>query len=447
MKIWKTVTDFFDRRLWAIDLKALGRPSVFLIKSLRLTCVGLREFTEGQIVLRAAGLVYPTLLAFVPLLAVSFSVLKSFGAYNILRPALLMFLTPLGPEGREITKNVFEYIESLRVGVLGSVGLALLIYTVASLLKKAEDAFVYIWKIRKPRRLLRRFSDYMSVLLVGPVLLFAAFGLTTAVMSTAVVREIRSLEPFGTAIFIAGKVAPYVLVCMAFTLIYIVVPNTKVKFRSALMGGVFAGVLWETSGWAFAAFFVSSVKYPSIYSGFAVLMLFIMWIYLSWLILLAGAQVSFYHQYPHFLIVKKEAFLLSNRLKEKLAFLIMFIIADNYHRGLPHWRLDALIDRLELPVEPVLDVLTLLEKRGLILESSDEPPSFFPSRDIETITLGEVLSSTRAAEEEHYSIDERFLTVPEVDGVITALDDAASSALRDMTVKDLVLMASRRTAT
>nr|NIN96685.1 YihY family inner membrane protein [Anaerolineae bacterium]NIQ79695.1 YihY family inner membrane protein [Anaerolineae bacterium] len=368
---------------------------VLAVKTLRLFYVAVRDLSEGQLTLRAMSLVYTTLLSLVPLLAVSFSVLKAFGVHNQIEPVLLNAFAPLGPKGVEIAQNIIGFVENMKVGVLGSIGLGLLIYTVVELIRKIEAAINEIWKIHRPRSFARRFSDYMSVVLIGPVLIFAALGLTATVMSTAVVQELRQIEPFGTAFYVGSKLMPYVLVCAGFAFVYVFVPSTKVRFRSALVGGTFAGILWQTAGWGFAKFIVTSTKYIAIYSGFAILILFMIWLYLNWIILLIGARVTFYHQYPQFLHVKKEFLLLSNRLKERLAFMVMYLVGSNFHWGKKPWTLNSLVDRLGLPIEPVQDVLDNLEKRSLLMESGAEPPEYLPARDIAMIKLGDVLNAVR----------------------------------------------------
>ena len=217
------------------------------------------------------------------------------------------------------------------------------------------------------------------------------------------------------------------------------VSNTKVKFKSALVGGVLAGILWETAGWAFASFIVSSAKYAAIYSGFAILIMFMLWLYLSWLILLVGAQISFYHQYPHFLTANKDVFSLSNRLRERLTLMIMYFIGFNYFHNKDHWKLDDLVNRLELPVDTVHDILNLLEQDGLILETADDPPAYIPARSIETIKLNDLLNSVRIAEKETLSVEKRVASVPEVDNIISTLDNAFDKTLGEKTLRDLVI--------
>jgi membrane protein len=438
MDIRSRINDFFVRELWDIDVNSLDKYRSFLVKTLRLLYVAIRDFTEGRLILLAMGLVYPTLLALIPLLAVSFSMLKSFGVHNQLEPFLYNFLIPLGPKGAEITEKIITAVENMKVGVLGFVGLGFLIYTLVLLIHRIEDAFNDIWKIKNPRGFLQKFSNYMSVIIVGPLLIFSALGLTASIMSTTIVQKLSAMEPFGTAIFVAGKVIPYLFVIAAFVFIYIFIPNTRVKFESALIGGVFGGVLWETAGWAFASFVVTSTKYAAVYSGFAIIILFMVWLFMSWLILLVGAKLSFYHQYPQFLAVKKEHILLSNRFRERLSLLIMFLVGYNYLNNKSPWTFDSLVKRLGVPVEAVLDVITVLEKKGLLLETGDDPPGYIPAKDMDTMTLKGIFDSVRVCEDETLSIEERFLSMPEVDRVIRKIDSAIESALNRETLRDLV---------
>ena len=171
MNSWKRAYSFLTKDLWRVDLDILKGGRAFLVKTLRLLAVSSRDFSEGLINLRAMSLVYTTLLSLVPLLAVSFSVLKGFGVHNQIEPLLLNFLAPLGPKGGEIAASIIGFVENLNVKVLGAVGLAVLLYTVFSLIQKIEDAFNDIWRVRRQRSLARKISDYMSVLLIGPVLI------------------------------------------------------------------------------------------------------------------------------------------------------------------------------------------------------------------------------------------------------------------------------------
>ncbi|HBH62006.1 MAG TPA: ribonuclease BN [Nitrospiraceae bacterium] len=434
------INGFLIRKIREIDAAPRSWLHTVAREFLRLLYVAAREVEDGHLTLRAMSLVYTTLLSIVPLFAISLSVLKAFGVHHeFIEPFLLNFLSPLGSKGEEITARIIGFVENIKAGVLGSFGLVMLIYTVFSVIHKVENAFNTIWRIHKSRSLVRRFSNYMSVMLIGPVLLFSAVGLTATFMSHTMVQRIISFEPLGTILRIAGTITPFIIVCIAFTFFYLFIPNIKVRVTSALTGGILAGLLWEATGWAFAFFFMKSGQYAAIYSGFAILILFMIWLYLNWLILLLGAQVSFYHQNPNFLSADNEAVQPGNRLRERIAFLIMYFIGSHYYNNKPPWTLHSLSGRIGLPSEPVDDVLVLLKKNSLVLETADDPPAYLPAKDIETIPLQEILDAVRGADSGTSPLEIQAASVAEVDRVIKSLDDAISGQLGRKTLKDIVL--------
>jgi membrane protein len=282
------------------------------------------------------GLVYTTLLSLVPLLAISFSVLKGFGAHNQVEPLLLNLLAPLGDKGVEVTTEIIGFVENIKVGVLGFVGFALLFYTVVSLMQKIERAFNHTWHISSERSLGQQFRDYLSVIIIGPALVFAAVGIMASLMNTAVIEMISAIHPFGLLIKNIAKLAPYLMIVAAFTFIYMFIPNTRIRLRSALIGGLVAGLLWNAAGWIFASFVVNSAQYAATYSTFATLIMFLIWLYLGWLILLIGASISFHDQHPEYVTATRRENRMSNRVREKLALLIAYLISDSFYRNAPN---------------------------------------------------------------------------------------------------------------
>lgn len=435
----KKINYFFSRQLWRIDTASLNRTRSMLVNLIRLAYVTFREYTENELTLRAMSLVYTTLLSIVPLLAFSISILKAFGVVdNQLEPFLVNFLEPLGQKGVEITNRIMEFIGNINFGVLGVVGLVLLIYTSISVITKIEDSLNIIWKIKKGRSLARRFSDYITTLLIGPVLMFAALGLTATLTSNTVVNKILAVEPLGTIFIIAGKIMPFVIVFLVFTFIYIIIPNTRVHFKSAAIGGAIAAVAWHVTSWVFTISVASSTKYAAIYSSLAVLIIFMIWLYLNWLIVLIGAQITFCHQNLKFLTVKKEVFTLSTKLREKLSLIIMHNVGYNFYFDLQRWSLDSLTEHLHLPHDPVEEAIDELANNKLIIETGDDPPYLVPARSIEKITLKEIIDSTRTNYETDV-VEKKYLSMPEVDIISGKVDNAIDQALGDLTLKDLIL--------
>ena len=426
--------------MWDDDLSDMDRPRRILVFVLRVAHMLLRELLGGQLNLRAMSLVYTTLLSIVPLLAVSFSVLKGFGVHNQIEPMLYNFLEPLGPQGAEITEKIIYFVENVKVGVLGSVGFAMLIYTVVALVQKIEAAFNFVWQIDHLRPLSQRISNYLSVILLGPALIFIAISFSATVLGSDWTQRLITIEPLGTLVFFSSKLVPYVLVSLAFTLIYIFIPNTRVQFRAALVGGVIAGVIWKITGWGFAAFIASSTKYAAIYSSFAIMILLLIWMYLSWLILLVGSQIAFFVQFPKYMTMNRVRFILSSRLREQLALQLMYLVAYNHHHDRPPWNLDQFAEYLNIPGEPVHRMVRVLVDAGYLIEiSDDDPPIYLPLHDIDTTRLVDLLKDIRVAGESRFLSLKQLTPVQPVEQLMSGLQVSSETALGERTLKSLVL--------
>ena len=431
------ITNTAHRLVWEVDISKMPYVRAVPIQVVRIIHTLVRELADGQLSLRAMSLVYTTLLSLVPLLAVSFSVLKGFGVHNQIEPLLLNVLAPLGEKGVEITTRILGFVENIKVGVLGSIGLAFLIYTVVSLIQKIERAFNYTWRVEQSRNMASRFSDYLSVILVGPVLIFTALGITATVMGSSVVHELMTMEPFGELIRLSVRLVPYILVIGAFTFIYVFVPNTKVRLGPALTGAVVAGVLWETTGWVFALFVVSSTKYTAIYSSFAILMVFMIWLYLSWLILLVGASVAFYAQHPQSAGLLQRELFMSNRLKERLALMCMYLVTKRHLQGGTPWDAGTLARKMSMPTRPTEKILHALEDAHLVILTSGEPPAYVPARDPGAIEIREVLEMVRKTDETPHLGPARLPNIPSLDSILRSVDEGVQDVLASRTFKDL----------
>jgi membrane protein len=428
----------FLQRVWERPLEELSAPRRQVVAALRITHLVIRDLMEGMITLRAMGLVYTTLLALVPLLAVSFSVLKGFGVHNQMEPMLSGLLAPLGEKGDEITERIISFVDNTRAGVLGSVGLVFLVYTVTTLLKKIEEAFNYTWRVSRHRSVLRRFSDYTAILLIGPLLLFSALGVTASLSSHALVQKALEIEAVETMFGFVGRMVPYALVIIAFMAAYLIVPNTRVRARSAFVGAFIAGVLWQSTSWAFTTFIVNSASYAAIYSAFAAMVVFIVWLYANWLILLVGFTIVFYHQNPSRRTLGARVMRLSNRMREALALATMTLIARHAHAHLRPWTVDTLADALHVNGEACELVVERLLDGGFLVGTDDTPPALVLAYDLDTVMLADLLNATRASgETRELSIDHLHLP-PEVAPLIQLMDTAREAALAGKTLHDLV---------
>ncbi len=433
-KIQKSI----DALLWDTNLENLNIFQLASIRALRIFYATSRDLSGGLPSLRATSLVYTTLLSIVPLLAVSFSLLKGFGAHNQLEPFLISLLQPLGDKGLQVSQQIISFVDNMKVGVLGSLGLFFLIFTVLSLVKKIESAFNYTWRITTTRNIFQRFSNYLSVILVGPLLLFTAAGLTASFNSSVVVEKLSSIEPFGSALLIAGETLPSILTIITFTLIYILIPNTKVGFKSALYGAITATILWKLIGALFTAFIVDSTNYTAIYSTFAILIIFMLWIYISWLIVLTGASVSYYHQNPDRISDQSQIIRLSCRLREKLALTIMQLIATSFHHNEKAWTLKRLAKNIKFSEQALMIILSALLKNKLLTASGEQNEYYLPSQSLENISLAMILNAARSAEETPLLRPDDVDSAPQINEVIDTIEKAITNSTKDLSLKDLV---------
>jgi len=428
----------FTQLLWDTNLENVNKPQAFLIQTLRILYGAVRDLSSGLPSLRAMGLVYTTLLSIVPLLAVSFSVLKGFGAHNQLEPALINLLEPLGEKGVQISHQIITFVDNIKVGVLGSIGLLFLIFTVLSLVKKIESAFNYTWRISVTRNIIQRFSNYLSVILIGPFLLFTGAGITASINSSAVVNKFLSIEPFGTILLYLGAFVPYILTIITFTLIYLLIPNTKVRFKSALYGGIIATILWKIIGNLFTAFIVNSTNYAAIYSSFAITIIFMIWIYVSWLIILTGASISYYHQNPEHINLKAQIIRLSCRLREKLALTIMQLIATRFHNNEPPWTIKTLAKKTKISEQALMIIMPALSSNNLITTAGKDNQHFLPSQSLENISIDMILSAARSAEETPHLHPDDVNTTQQVNDTIQCVEDTITDSVKNKTLKDLI---------
>ncbi|MGQ0694369.1 MAG: YhjD/YihY/BrkB family envelope integrity protein [Nitrospiraceae bacterium] len=427
---------FFTHELWAANLDGAPRAQRAMLQILRLLVAVAYEIRFHLLDARAAGLVYTTLLSLVPFLAVMFSVLKAFGAHQQIEPLLNQVLEPLGPKGAEVTGQIIGFVNNLKVGVLGAVGLAGLFYTTYSLIDKIEQALNAIWRVRQGRTWARKFTDYLSVVLVGPVLIFTAVGLLASVRSHAIVERVAEIQPFGTLLVWTAELMPFFLLCGVFTFVYKFVPYCQVAFRSAFIGGVTAAVLWGLAGEAFAVFVAASGKYSAIYSGFAVLILFLLWLYAGWMIILVGAQVSFFVQHPGAYRARFPWQQDTPARQERLVLEILSTLGRRHLRGDGPLSLTKLANELGLPPPVVEERITELVAHGLLARMA-EPEGVGLVKPPELIAVNEVLDLVHGGP----ALPPGLLQKPgdPIDDLIRRRNIAAAQSLDGMTLQSLIV--------
>jgi membrane protein len=373
-------------------------PWTWLYKTGRTAYALVRDLVMGQLALHSMSLVYTTLLSIVPLLALSFSVLKALGVHQRMEPMLYQFFQPMGPQGVQLAEQILGFVDNMKVGVLGSVGLALLVYTVISLVQKIERSFNMIWRVPDMRSISQRFSNYLSVIMVGPLLMVSAIGVSATIFSSTMVQALIEIEPFGAIILFISRFTPFLLVVGAFTFVYVFIPNTRVQVKHALVGGLIAGISWQAAGILFASFVAGSAKYAAIYSSFAIGIILLIWVYLNWMILLLGSSIAFYLQNPGS-VAKRYRVRLSPELLEKTGLALMWLVAKPFHHGKPAPQQEEVESQLRVPGEVTRKLSDKLIRAGLVSLAGRNGDRLVPACSLEMITVGRVLDVIRADED------------------------------------------------
>ena len=345
---------------------------------------------NDQCLLRASALTYATALSIVPLLAVAFSISKGFGFQNTVY--IRQFLLQLTAGREEVVDRIVNYINNTEVATLGAVGVAGLLFAVLSLLGSIEKSFNSIWGVEQQRNLGRRFADYLSITLVCPLLIIVSISATASMQSTAVVQTILSYSVFSYAYLAFLKVLPFLLVWAALTFIYKLFPNTRVSFFSALGGAFVAGLFWTTAERLFIGLQVGVAKYNAIYGSFAQVPLFLLWLYISWVIVLLGAEVAYGLQNREVAAPGLGLDEYEFEFKEKLAVVIMAMLTKSFVDGKGPVSASDISEATNMPSKLVNNVCHTLSRVGLaVVSHQEDKDGFMLARKPSSFTVADVI--------------------------------------------------------
>jgi membrane protein len=406
----------------------------------RIAGLVIKDFLDDHCLLRASALSFTTILSIVPFFALAFAVLKGLGVHNTLEPFIIDKLAAGSPE---IVDRIITYINNTKMGSIGALGLAALIITVITLLGNIEEAFNEIWGLRETRTFGRKFSDYLSVIVIGPLLLLAATSVTTSLQSQDMVQWLLNTEYIGDFVLFLFRLIPYLSIWVALIFLYIFIPNTKVRFGSALIGGLLAGTTWQIAQWGYIHFQVGVAKYNAIYGTLSVLPVFMVWIYTSWIIVLFGVEVVCAHQNRKTFLHDMHHPTINYATREMTALLILLSVAEAYYHDKTPWTCERLAGELGAPIRIVKDLLMqLLDKRYLV-EAEGENPAYYPARDLEHIYILEILEDLKSYGSS-YPIEGMAAGREMLRDLLAEMKSGASPSLAELTMKDIVINVSAR---
>lgn len=386
------IEKFFSQNYWVAFFK--GRNS-FFAKIARITVASMRGFSDDDCSLKASALTYYSILSIVPVLAVAFGIAKGFGFEKHLEKLVTEKLL----EQRELSEKIISFaysaLQSAQGGLIAGVGVIILFWTVLKLLSNIESSFNAIWKIKRARPLSRRFSDYLAMMIFCPI-----FFATSSSISIFIVTQLASYshtngiwETVSPVIGLAFQVFPLILLWVLFTALYLVMPNTKVPLSCAIAGGIIAGTAFQIVQWIYINFQLGISSYGAIYGSFAALPLLIIWINVSWLITLAGAEIT-YHTEIDVALSKRELNQEHRFVDERIIGLtITGHCIDAFYKHAPPLTVYDLAHLTGISVAASRDIIERLRDSGILSEirlSSNISEGYQPACDIKGITVKSV---------------------------------------------------------
>ncbi len=431
--------NFLSRGVWEVDLAGIPTFRAIFYRVLRIAYLAARGFVRNRITMSAAALTYTTVLSLVPLLAIGFALAKGFGAYDkLVTEKLVPLIDEYFGEGggsgvRDALMKMIEFVGNTNFANLGMIGLLLLFLTAIRLIGAIEIAFNGIWGVTRARTMVRKLTDYIAMLIIAPVALLAATAANSAAQSNSLVTYLSEDLHLGFFVNLAFKLIPLVVLWAGFTFMYASLPNTRVSVRSAIVGGIVGGTLWQVSQVLMVKLQLGISGYNKIYAGFAAIPIFLFWVFVGWVTVLLGAQVAWAHQQEP---VFEEALVpvpTRSAEREAIALRALRLIIEVFVGGKKPDKIDYLATRLQLPVHTVEDVLQPLVDRGIIARADGRGTAgYIPTVDPEHIRVQSILDAIRGAPENG------DLTKDPVDAVVARLRDAGAASPHNITLRELI---------
>jgi len=395
---------YFQKEIWQKEIEELPKSKLFLVNQVRIVVMALKGFNEDRCVLQASALTYYSLLSFVPVIAMIFGIAKGFG----MEQAIDNMLRESMGAHQEIAQNVMEFshkmLENTKGGIIAGVGVVVLFWSVIKVLGNIERSFNSIWGITKDRSLIKKFTEYLAIMVLGPILLIVASS-ATVLVSSAVVDLVAEMgfEYLSNGAHLILKLVPYITIWLLLALVYMVMPNTKVIWKSAFFAAVVAGTLFEVVQWGYISFQVGVAGYNAIYGSFAALPLFLAWLQLSWLIILFGGELSFAHQNVKMYRLEEESNKISLDYRKKLTLFVMHYVVKQFSEAKEAPDFDMIQQESKLPYRLLQSIVSNLENAKLVSVLKNEQyhkPRYQPAADTDLLSIDYINQAL-----EHYGMD------------------------------------------
>lgn len=397
----KQAIQFVKSDIWKIRINDQPRNSKFLIRNLRIILLAFRGFDEDKCQLRASALTFYSLLSIVPVVAMIFGIAKGFGFEEMLEVQLQETMSGNPEIIEEVMKFANSMLENTKGGLIAGVGVIILFWSVMKVLGNIENSFNDIWEIKRSRAIVRKFTDYLTIMLLAPILMILSGSVTVFITTqiSNITESISLLGYFSPIIEFLIKLIPYSLVWLLLTFIYIVMPNTKVDFKSAFFAGIIAGTGFQLTEWIYINGQIGVGKYNAIYGSFAALPLFLGWLQISWLIVLFGAELSFAHQNVDRYELEIDSSDMSYSQKRILSLFITHLVVKKFLKGEMALTANDISDKLKIPIRIVRQILFDLQEVHIVSEIKTDDPkvvTYQPAISVNLISVKFVIEALEA---------------------------------------------------
>ena len=395
----KKVSDtvqFLNADIWRLQAHKLPRRRSFWITQLRIVLLAVRRFNLDRCELRASALTFYSLLSIVPVVALAFAVAKGFGVEKVLADQLMEKMQGQEEVAQRIIGFAQSLLETTKGGAIAGVGIVLLFWTVIKVLGNVEKSFNDIWGVNTGRTMGRKFADYLSTMMICPVLLIIASSVTVLLTTqvSGLLERLSFLGYLADVLIWLLELLPYGVIWVVFTFIYVFMPNTKVELKSALWGGILAGTIYQLVQLTYITFQIGVSNYGAIYGSFAALPLFLVWLQLSWLIVLLGAEISFAHQNVGTYEFEQDCLAVSHSFKRMIALMMTSLCVKHFLNAEKPLTAEAISRQLEVPIRLVRSVLAELTEARLLAEiraDGREDVAYQPACDTQRLTVAAVI--------------------------------------------------------
>ncbi len=433
----------WNHAIWHTPLSELSRRKSFFIRQIRIIVLAARNSLNDKVSLRASALTFYTLISIIPVVAIALAIAKGFGLDQNLE-SIIRNSKEFGMYGdilNPLLESAKNTVQRTRGGYLAGVGVIILLWSVISLLGQIETSFNHIWQTSISRPWYRKFTDYLTILLIGPILIILSSSISIFVITslTEFMDKAPILASFKWVISFLIKSAPYILTWLMLTLLFIVMPNVKVRFRPALISGIIAGTFLKILQWLYLDLLYGITKLSAIYGGLAAIPLFLIFLETCWIVILLGAELSFANQNVSRYEFESEALNISHRQKRSMILMVLYMIVRNFDLGEKPLSAEDISKNLKIPVRlarDILEDLTNAQLVSVIFEHEDKMRLYQPALDINKMTVSFVLSRLdKKGTHERYDVKSR--ESERVSEILDKYDRLTSQSDANILLKDL----------